>query len=63
MRDPRFVWLFVIGAFALILFACILIVVGSNDQRGFVNAVFSMSGLMLAAGGFIQADILSILKK
>lgn len=62
-RDPRFAWLFVVGAFALVLFACVLIVIGDKDQRAFVNAVFEMSGVMLGAGGFIQADVIGLLKK
>ena len=61
--DPRFVWLFVIGAFALLLFACVLIVLNQPTQLDFVKPVFGMSAMLLAAGGFIKFDVTSLFSK
>jgi hypothetical protein len=60
LRDPRITWLFILVSLIMLLFACILVVIGDNDQRSFVNPLFGVSATFLAAGGFIKFDLASI---
>lgn len=63
LRDPRMVWIFVFGGFALVLFACYIILAGDTAQRGFVNTVLIMGIVMFVTSGALKVGDASTLIK
>jgi len=63
LRDPRLLWTFVFAGFALVCFACTLVVVGDTAQRGFVNTMLIMSMVMFVTSGALKVGDASTLIK